>query len=150
MVIIPSALPFWRGTLRKCPNTAAVLLRLSTRLSPRRLRSRVSRPEASTRKQASPVGADRCHLRTPVGTELDFGHPRSFDHGRAEAAAIVEQQFVELGASDVIAVIDAQMPITVKTECRRLTVFVRDNLRPRLVHADPVDLVGNTVQKMAD
>ena len=49
MVIIPSALPLRRGTLRKCPKRAAVLLRLSTRFNPRRLRSRVSRPEASTR-----------------------------------------------------------------------------------------------------
>jgi hypothetical protein len=36
------------------------------------------------------------------------------------------------------------MRITVRTECRRLTVFVRNNLRPRLVHTDPLELVGNT------
>jgi hypothetical protein len=32
----------------------------------------------------------------------------------------------------------------IKAECRRLLVFVRDDLRTGFVHADALDLVGNT------
>jgi hypothetical protein len=80
----------------------------------------------------------------PLGTELDLGHPCAFAHGCAEAAAVVEQQLVEIGAPDVITMIDAQIRIAVKAECRRLGVFIRDNLCTGLVHADALDLVGNT------
>ena len=80
----------------------------------------------------------------PLGTELDLGHPCAFAHGCAEAAAVVEQQLVEIGAPDVITVTDAQIRIVSKAECRRLCVFVRDDLRTGLVHADATNLVGNT------
>ena len=72
MVIIPAALPLRRGTLRKCPNMAAVLLRRSTRLRPRCLRSTVSRPEASTRKRGNQ------RTGTPSGpTAVTAGRPMS-------------------------------------------------------------------------
>jgi len=80
----------------------------------------------------------------PLGTELDLGHPCAFAHGCAEEAAVVEQQFVEIGAPDVITMIDAQIRIAVKAECRRLGLLIRDNLCTGLVHADALDLVGNT------
>ena len=67
-----AALPLRRGTLRKCPNTAAVLLRRSTRLRPRCLRSTVSRPEASTRKRGNQ------RTGTPSGpTAVTAGRPMS-------------------------------------------------------------------------
>ena len=56
MVIIPAALPLPRDTLRKCPNTAAVLLRLSTRLSPRCVRGTVNLSGRVSRMQASGSG----------------------------------------------------------------------------------------------
>ena len=37
----------------------------------------------------------------------------------------------------------AQIRIVIKAECRRLSVFVRDNLRTGLVHTDALDLFGN-------
>jgi hypothetical protein len=52
----------------------------------------------------------------PLGTELDLGHPCAFAHGCTEAAAVVEQQLVEIGAPDVITMIDAQIRIAV-TRC---------------------------------
>jgi hypothetical protein len=91
-----------------------------------------------------PVGADRGYSGPPLRPKLDLGHSRAFEHGCAEPAAVVEQQLVEIRTPDVITVIDAEIRVVIKAECRRLSVFVRDDLRTGLVHADAFDLVGNT------
>ena len=44
----------------------------------------------------------------------------------------------------MITVIDAQIRISIKAECRRLSVLIRDNFRAGLVYADAFDLLGNT------
>ena len=89
------------------------------------------------------VGTDRVYLGAPLVTELDRGHPSAFTHDCAEAAAIVEQQLVEIGAPDVITVTDAQIGIAGKAECRRLRVTIRNNFRTGLIDPDTPDLVGN-------
>jgi len=95
-------------------------------------------------ERGRPVWADRSYSGAPLSPELDVGHACAFEHGCSEAAAIVEQQLVEIRTSYVITVIDAQIRIVIKAECRRLLVFVRDDLRTGFVHADALDLVGNT------
>src|SRR5271165_1391170 len=91
-----------------------------------------------------PVGTDCGYSGAPVGPELHLGHASAFEHGCPEAAAVVEQQLVEIGAPDVITVTHAQIWIASKAKCRRLSVFVRNDLGTGHVHADAFDLVGNT------
>jgi hypothetical protein len=95
-------------------------------------------------ERGRPVWADRGYSGPPLSPELDLGHACAFERFCSEAAAVIEQQLVEIRAPHVITVIDAQIRIVIKAECRRLRMFVRDNLRAGLVHADAADLVGNT------
>jgi len=148
MVIIPSTSPTRRTTLRKWPNTAAVLLRLSIRFNPRRLAISVSRPEASTRKtrdkeRRSPTCVARPNRYASLVTEHDVGHAHLLEHGRPQTSAVVEQQLVEIRTPDVIAILDRQVWIIGEEECRRPFVGVGDNLGTRLVNADAPDVLGD-------
>ena len=70
------------------------------------------------------VGPDRRDSRTFSHVELNLACPRCFQYGRAEPAAIVEQEFVEFRALHLVAMIDRQMGIAGEAEFRRRAVGV--------------------------
>src|SRR5262249_41723835 len=70
------------------------------------------------------VGAERGYSGAPLRSELDVNDSCVFEHGCSELTAVVEQQLVEIGAPNVITVIDAEIRVLVEAEDGRVGVLV--------------------------
>src|SRR5262249_34743357 len=75
------------------------------------------------KKSGRPLGrcaviVQRHNARTLIAIKRDIGHASALQHLRAEAPAVVKQQFVELATPDLITVADAQIRILGKSKRR--------------------------------
>lgn len=85
------------------------------------------------------VGTDRHHSGAALSTELDLGHACALNNNRSKPAAIVEQQLVEGGTLNVIAMINAQKWVAIKSERRRLSMLYT-----------PIRLISSAIPKRSN
>src|SRR5262245_20431590 len=76
--------------------------------------------------------------------QIDLGRARAFDDFGAKPPAIVEPHFVELGAPDLVTVLNTQTRIVGEAKRRGRIVLVGDELGARLVNTDAMHIVANS------
>ena len=89
------------------------------------------------------LDAYRAGPATAIALELDAAHAAAFDHLRAHARGVTDQDLVELGAPHLVGVRHRFVPGVRKAEVLLPAVPVRDEFRAPFLHADRAHLVGD-------
>jgi hypothetical protein len=89
------------------------------------------------------ISASCRDARTMFRVKCNVRDVRALNHVRAKPTAVIKQQLVEVGSSDLVAVADTQVRIVGETKRRGRPVLIRDELCSGFVDAYASDLVGH-------
>jgi len=78
-----------------------------------------------------------------VRVKCDVRDVRTLNYVRAKPTAVIKQQLVEVGSSDLVAVPDTQVRVVGETKRRGRPVLIRDELCTGFVYTYASDLVGH-------
>src|SRR5262249_4442017 len=90
------------------------------------------------------VIVQRRDARTLIAIKREVGYASTLQYLRAEAPAVVEQQFVEIRTSDLIAVADTEIGVVGKPERRYRVVRIGYELGTGLVDANAMNGVADS------